>query len=121
VRVIVVDDDPLVLAVTRRVLSRAGYTVAVFEDAHRALSDVTQSKPFAVVADLHMPDMSGSELLRLVQQVSPGSFRLLYTGDGQASELEQALAPGLTHAVVSKASGVQSLPDALARLRTTTP
>lgn len=116
-RVVVVDDDPLVLAVTRRVLARAGYVVAVFDDARRALSDITHSRPFAVVADLHMPDMNGSELLGLVAQVSPDTWRLLYTGEGQASELERALAPGLTHAVVPKAVGARLLPEALDRLR----
>lgn len=116
-RVVVVDDDPLILAVTRRVLTRAGYVVAVFEDPRRALGDITQVRPFAVVADLHMPDMSGTELLTHVKQLSPASYRLLYTGDGKASELEQALAPGLTHAIVPKAVSVQLLPDTLARLR----
>lgn len=114
-----VDDDPLVLAVTRRVLTRLGYVVAVFDDARQALSDVSHTKPFAVVADLHMPDMDGSELLGLVAQLSPQTWRLLYTGEGQASELARALAPGLTHAVVPKSDGVRLLPEALARGRAT--
>jgi len=118
-RVVVVDDDPLVLAVTRRVLTRLGYVVAVFDDARQALSDVAHTKPFAVVADLHMPDMDGSELLALVAELSPQTWRLLYTGEGQASELARALVPGLTHAVVPKADGVRLLPEALARGRAT--
>lgn len=120
-RVLVVDDDPLVLAVTRRVLARAGYTVAIFEDPRRALHDITHTRPFAVVADLHMPDMNGSELLKLVRDASPSTFRLLYTGEGQASELERALSPGLTDAVVPKAAGTQLLPETLERLRKSPP
>lgn len=116
-RVLVIDDDPLVLAVTRRVLMRAGYEVAVYEDVRRALNDVGSSRPFAVVADLHMPDMSGSELLGLVAQMSPSTWRLLYTGEGEAAELARALAPGLTDAVVPKAAGAKLLPEALDRLR----
>ncbi|MDB4974473.1 MAG: response regulator/sensor histidine kinase HsfB, partial [Myxococcaceae bacterium] len=116
-RVVVVDDDSLVLAVARRVLDRAGYDVAVYEDVQRALGDVTANEPFAVVADLNMPGMGGSELLQRVLQISPASYRLLYTGEGQAHELERALAPGLTHAVVSKMAGPRALPDALDQLR----
>ena len=118
-RVIVVDDDPLVLAVTKRVLVRLGYAVATFDDAQRALSDLAHSRPFAVIADLHMPDMSGSELLRYAREVSPETFRLLYTGEGRMEELALALAPGLTHAVVPKADGTRLLPEALAQLRAT--
>jgi DNA-binding NtrC family response regulator len=118
-RVIVVDDDPLVLAMSRRILGRAGFTVAVFEDTHRALSDIKATRPFAVVADLNMPGMSGSDLLRLVAQISPTSWRILYTGEGSAEELASALAPGLTHAVVSKSEGTRLLPETLEQLRRT--
>jgi CheY-like chemotaxis protein len=120
-RVVVVDDDPLVLAVARRLLTRVGYDVALYEDASRALSDVSQSLPFAVVADLNMPDMSGSDLLGMVAKLSPAAWRLLYTGEGQASELELALENGLTDAVVSKSAGPQLLPETLERLRTGPP
>lgn len=120
-RVVVVDDDLLVLAVVRRVLSRAGYTAAVFEDVHRALSDVKATRPFAVVADLNMPAMSGADMLALVAQISPTSWRLLYTGDVSANELADALTPGLTHAIVSKTEGARLLPQTLDQLRQTTP
>jgi CheY-like chemotaxis protein len=116
-RVLIVDDDPLVLAVTRRVLTRAGYHVAIFEDPRRALLDVAQAPPFAVIADLHMPDIDGAELLARVAQLAPATRRILYTGEGQASELERALAPGLAHAIVPKAAGAPLLPETLARLR----
>ena len=118
-RVVVVDDDPLVLAVTKRLLGRLGYAVATFDDARRALGDVAHTRPFALVADFHMPDMDGSELLRLVQDTSPETYRLLYTGEGRPDELARALVPGLTHAVVPKTDGNRLLPEALARLRAT--
>jgi DNA-binding NarL/FixJ family response regulator len=64
-----------------------------------------------------MPDMSGSELLGIVAQLSPATWRLLYTGEGQASELERTLKPGVTDFVVSKSAGAQLLPETLDRLR----
>jgi DNA-binding NtrC family response regulator len=112
-RVFVVDDDPLVLAVTRRVLTRAGYDVAIFDDPRRALAQIAQAPPFAVVADLNMPDLSGPELLAQAQQRAPQCLRVLYTGEGSVHDLE----PGLVHAVLAKAGGMQSLPDTLARLQ----
>ncbi|HEX5660752.1 MAG TPA: response regulator [Polyangiales bacterium] len=112
-RVFVVDDDPLVLAVTRRVLMRAGYEAAIFDDPRPALVAIERDPPFAVVADLNMPDLSGSELLAEVKQRAPHSLRVLYTGEDTALELE----PGLVHAVLAKAGVMQSLPDTLARLR----
>jgi CheY-like chemotaxis protein len=116
-RVFVVDDDPLVLAVTRRVLVRAGYEVTVLEEPRRAAAEIAQAQPFAVVVDLNMPDLDGASLLQLVRDSAPQTLRLLYTGEGQVQDLERELAPGLTHAILPKAGGMQMLPDTLARLR----
>jgi CheY-like chemotaxis protein len=116
-RVIIVDDDPLVLAVTRRVLMRVGYSVAAFEDGPSALRDLAEHEPFAVVADLQMPGMNGTQLLAQVAQLVPRARRLLYTGEGDSQELERSLPAELAHAVVPKANGMRLLPDALERLR----
>jgi len=117
-RVVVVDDDPLVLAVTRRLLQRSGYDVFPCDHPRTALREVVQSQPFALVADLHMPDLSGAELLRLVRNVSPTTRRVLYTGEAQVSELARALTPMVADAIVAKSDGAEFLPQALDGLRT---
>jgi hypothetical protein len=43
-------------------------------------------------------------------------LRVLYTGEGQVQALAESLEPGLAHAVLPKAAGMQTLPDTLARL-----
>lgn len=120
-RVVLVDDDPLVLAVTRRLLQRSGYAVAPCEDARTALREVVQNKPFAVVADLHMPHLGGAELLRLCKQCSPGTHRVLYTGEAEVGQLSRELAPMVADAIVAKADGAQYLPAALDNLRKAEP
>ena len=117
-RVVVVDDDPLVLAVTRRLLQRAGYDVVPCDHPRTALREVVQIQPFALVADLHMPDLSGAELLRLVRNVSPGTRTVLYTGEAQVTELARAMTPMVADAIVAKADGAEFLPAALDGLRT---
>ena len=117
-RVVVVDDDPLVLAVTRRLLQRAGYDVVPCDHPRTALREVVQQQPFALVADLHMPDLSGAELLRLVRNVSPATRCVLYTGEAQVSELARAMTPMVADAIVAKADGAEFLPAALDGLRT---
>jgi response regulator RpfG family c-di-GMP phosphodiesterase len=117
-RVVVVDDDPLVLAVTRRLLQRSGYDVVPCDHPRTALREVVQLQPFALVADLHMPDLSGAELLRLVRNVSPSTRCVLYTGEAQVSELARAMTPMVADAIVAKADGAEFLPAALDGLRT---
>lgn len=117
-RVVVVDDDPLVLAVTRRLLQRAGYEVVPCDHPRTALREVVHSQPFALVADLHMPDLSGADLLRVVRSVSPNTRRVLYTGEAHVSELTRAIAPMVADAIVSKTDGPELLPAALDGFRT---
>lgn len=116
-RVVVVDDDPLVLAVTRRFLQRAGYAVSPCDHGRAALREVVQSQPFALVADLHMPDMSGAELLQLSRECSPQTRRVLYTGEAQVTELARSLTPQVAEAIVAKVDGPEYLPAALDGLR----
>jgi len=117
-RVVVVDDDPLVLAVTRRLLQRAGYEVIPCDHPRTALREVVQTQPFAVVADLHMPDLNGAELLRVLRSLSPATKRVLYTGEALVSELTRAIAPMVADAIVTKTDGPQLLTAALEGLRT---
>jgi putative two-component system response regulator len=103
--VVVVDDDPLVLAVTRRLLTRAGYDVIPCDNPRIALREVIRGEPFAVVADLHMPDVDGAELLRLVRGISPKTRRILYTGESQLEEISRVVPPLVVDAIVTKAEG----------------
>ncbi len=62
-RVLLVDDEPLILRAMRRTLERAGFTVTVAEDGKMA-EELLASRSFnVVVSDIRMPRMSGLQLL----------------------------------------------------------
>ena len=63
VRVLVVDDDPDALAMTRDILEAAGAEVAVAPSATDALSLVPDVRPDVIVADLAMPCVDGFEMI----------------------------------------------------------
>ena len=63
VRVLVVDDDPDALAMTREILEAAGADVAVASSATDALDLVGNVRPDVIVADLAMPRVDGFELI----------------------------------------------------------
>jgi DNA-binding response OmpR family regulator len=62
-RILVVDDDPDILALTRMTLERAGFDVAVASGGLRAIEWLGVETPDLVVLDVMMPQISGWEVL----------------------------------------------------------
>lgn len=63
-RVLLVDDDPVVLDILGTGLSRAGYTVDTCAEGRAALRGYQDATPDIAVVDVGLPDMSGTDLAR---------------------------------------------------------
>jgi len=91
-RVLLVDDEPMVLRATQRILERQGCTVVAYLEAKEALAELNRySLPFdIVVTDVRMPGMSGPEFHSAAKEevADPPPF-LFLTGyiDERAPEL----------------------------------
>ena len=116
VRVLIVDDVPIVLTSLRRLLERAGFHVASADSGAAALAHLAKEEADLVVADFMMPGMNGIELLRAVKERWPRARRAMLTAQADEELLEQSLADGLLHAAFQKPWKNQELVDALRAL-----
>lgn len=66
-RVLLVDDDPIILRIYRRGLTAQGLEVETAEDGLAALKALRASKPDIMVLDLMMPKFSGAEVLKNIR------------------------------------------------------
>jgi DNA-binding response OmpR family regulator len=66
-RILVVDDDADIQALTSTVLAGAGYEVALASNGPEALQALREAGFDLVLLDINMPDMSGWETLRLLR------------------------------------------------------
>jgi len=66
-RILLVDDDPLVLRIYGEGLRLRGFEVESAEDGLAAAKFLQKTKPDAVVLDLMMPKLSGVEVLKYVR------------------------------------------------------
>jgi CheY-like chemotaxis protein len=66
VKVLVVDDEPLVRLSLRRALEKRGHEVGECEDGQSALEKWDVFHPHLVFLDVLMPRMSGPELLKTI-------------------------------------------------------
>ncbi len=108
-RILLVEDDPIVRALIRRTLDRAGYRVAEAAGAGSALALAASGPaPDLLLTDVGIPDASGPELAARLHRRWPG-LRVLYMSgywsEGEAGE--ERLDPALN--LVRKPFGREEL------------
>src|SRR5262249_36852474 len=92
-RVLVIDDDPLVLSVVERLL-KGGHEVVSFGSARAGLARLQQDQAFDVIlCDVMMPDMTGMQFHQALTRLSAplASRMLVLTGAAFASEAREFL------------------------------
>jgi two-component system cell cycle response regulator CpdR len=86
-RVLVVDDDPLVRKAVARSLKR--HHVVVAENGRAATREIERSKPDVIISDLMMPEMDGIELAEEIKERWPDlSTRIVFVS-GVPSQMER--------------------------------
>ncbi len=79
-RVLVVDDDPLMLKAVDAMLQPEGYRVETADDGDKAMAKFKPGKYSLIITDFLMPVMDGLELAKAVKALSPAQPILLITG-----------------------------------------
>lgn len=94
-RVLVVEDDPDVAALTATVLERrAGCEVTVLPDAVRLVPTLAAVDPDVVVTDIQLPGASGLEVAALVGDRAPGTAVIVMTAHASVDHAVGALRSG---------------------------
>jgi DNA-binding response OmpR family regulator len=86
-RVLVVDDDPIVVEVVSRYLQREGFAVETAGSGLTAVDQVIGSPPDLVVLDLVLPDIDGLEVCRRLRALSPVPVIMLTSKAGLADRV----------------------------------
>ncbi len=93
-RVLVVDDDPEIGTLFRRVLGNRSQTVTVARDGYEALERVNQEKYDLVFLDVKLPGMDGVETLEKIKNISPDSIVVMMSGYSVEEEIKKAIDMG---------------------------
>ena len=68
-KVMIIDDEMLVIKVVKRYLSAEGYANFVMvDDSRQALEKIWEEQPDVILSDIHMPEVSGLDILRARQK-----------------------------------------------------
>ncbi|WP_211531368.1 hybrid sensor histidine kinase/response regulator [Methanocalculus chunghsingensis] len=92
--VLLVDDDPALLEVTRLFLERDGFSVTIAGSGREALKKLAETPFDAIVSDYEMPLMDGLALLSQVRSFGMTIPFVIFTGRGREEVAIQALNKG---------------------------
>jgi response regulator RpfG family c-di-GMP phosphodiesterase len=79
-RILVVDDEAIVVSTLRETLRRQNYDVVATTDPTAALAELRTGSFAVIIADQRMPLISGLELLDRAREIQPTATRILMAG-----------------------------------------
>ena len=93
-KVLVVEDDDSLRRVTQLHLNKLGFITAATANAEEALRVMAESPYEILLTDLHLPGMSGMDLLKRVRLEHPESVVIVVTAFGTVASAVEAMKLG---------------------------
>lgn len=93
--VLVLDDEPGITLLCKRLLTRAGFNVLAFTEPRKAMDELTRRRFDLLLVDIRMPDVDGFGVIAHAQQAQPDIAVLVMTGFGTVETAIRALRQGV--------------------------
>ena len=90
----IVDDEPTARKAVGRLLRAAGYEVTLYDSGTALLRTFDTQPPSCIVLDLHMPQVSGLDVLRALRAGAHNVPVIVVTGDDTSESLNLAMKLG---------------------------
>ena len=100
-RILIADDDQISRETMADFLQDEGYQVHLAANGHEAVAALPVFQPELVLTDLHMPGLSGLEVLQHVRAVSPQTLVFICTSETAIEVMQTAQQLG-AHDYVNK-------------------
>jgi CheY-like chemotaxis protein len=115
--VLIVDDDPIVLEVTKERLEGAGYTVHTREEALGTSQWTAEFHPDVILLDINMPALTGVDLAQLLKKRrATKDVAIIFYSSIEASELQGKLAAAGAVGVIQKTGDARRFLESFERL-----
>jgi putative nucleotidyltransferase with HDIG domain len=114
-RVLVVDDDDLILKALSRILESSGFEARCYLAPEEALSHLDADAPVVIISDYMMPSMDGITFLKHARARYPQAVRILCTAAEDFRVALQAVNSGEVFRIVSKPWHQQELTATVAQ------
>jgi len=100
--IMIVDNEKSVVNALKRILWKEGYRILTAHSGNEALSKMETFPCQLVLADQRMPEMSGMELLKRVQEKYPDTIRILITAQIDFDQSNRDVEQGFIYEYITK-------------------
>ncbi len=115
--VLVVDDEPSVCNVLRRILRIEGYRVITAADGETAIHLVKEKNPEVILLDINIPKIDGREVCRRVRASYPATRVIYYSADAELiASFKSKELPGEADAYIAKPGTIKEILSTISRL-----
>jgi CheY-like chemotaxis protein len=94
ISVLVVDDEPGIALLCKRVLGRAGYFVTALTDPREAVDWLKQNKIDLLLVDIRMPEIDGFEATKQIKLINRNVPVIAITAYAMSGDEERIIAAG---------------------------
>ena len=103
--VFVLDDEPGIILLCKRLLERAGFQVKSFTAPREALSALEDNPVDLLLVDIRMPELDGFQVIDRARQLHPDLAIVVMTGFGTVETAIEALSRGADGLVLKPFTG----------------
>jgi CheY-like chemotaxis protein len=103
VKIIVVDDEPIIADTLVDILNGEGHKAVAVSDGESAIKWAGLHRPDAIISDVIMPRMDGVETAKAIRKLLPNCRIVLFSGQAASADLlAKARAEGYSFEVLAK-------------------
>lgn len=113
---LLIDADEASRDFVRRALARLGFEVTLAQSGGEAIGQFAPRLFELVITDLHLPDMSGLEVLRQIKQLSPETPVVVLASDSGVGDVVEALRLGASDYLLKPLRDARALDHAVCRI-----
>jgi diguanylate cyclase (GGDEF)-like protein len=108
---LIIDDEPQVLAALQRLLRPDGYRVLVADSAATAFQLLAEYPVQLILCNQRMEEMSGTELLDKIKDIYPDTFRIILSGYTELQTIMESINRGSLYRFYTKPWDNRTLRD----------
>ncbi len=100
IKILVIEDEPMVLEVTVKQLERLGFDLLTATNGNEAIALFEKEMPPIVLTDIELPGLSGIDILKRIKNISPVTQVIIFSGVGTTKDVIEALRMGASDYLV---------------------